>query len=50
MCTDFCGVYTIAAPVGMSGDPSEETLLELLRARSEIVFAELAAAARENRG
>lgn len=37
------GVYTIAAPVGESGDPSEERLLELLRARSEIVFAELAA-------
>ena len=44
------GVYTIAAPVGVSGDPSEERLLELLRARSAIVFAELAAAARQNRG
>lgn len=44
------GVYTIAIPTGMSGDPPEATLLEVLRARSEIVFAELAAAARENRG
>lgn len=44
------GVYTIATPVGMSGDPSVEMLLEQLRARSEIVFAELAAAARKDRG
>lgn len=41
------GVYTVAAPVGESGDPSQERLLELLRAQPEIGFAELAAAARK---
>lgn len=37
------GVYTSATPVGVAGEPSEEMVLELLQARSEIVFAELAA-------
>ena len=40
------GAYTITTQVGKSGDSLEEMLLELLRARSEIVFAELAAADR----
>lgn len=40
------GVYTISTPLAKSGDPSRERLLERLRARPEILFAELAVAAR----